>query len=278
MYPGYPSHQRMMPPAMPSSMPPTMERTMQPVHMLHPSSCQLHFRQEPVEALVTVPGKEKARKPVDPPPILELTVSEHDDPQQQFLQSPYLFVSATLFKAEKDEPVDAGVEKALLGTLVSSIQRLKDVNNKDGGFFVFGDISVKLHGSFRLRFTLFNFQPETNEVHCLATTTSAKFKVVLAKEFRGMDESTYLSRAFADQGVRLRLRKEARAVKRSYSTFDNQEDTSSPKRQRQEVQITPYPPVTNYQMPSTPNNYPAAPTFPYQMPFFGTNANNQYYW
>lgn len=35
--------------------------------------------------------------------------------------------------------------------------------------------------------------------------------VVTQKEFRGLDESTYLSRAFSDQGIRLRLRKEPRA-------------------------------------------------------------------
>ena len=32
--------------------------------------------------------------------------------------------------------------------------------------------------------------------------------VVAAKDFHGMEESSYLSRAFSDQGVRLRLRKE----------------------------------------------------------------------
>lgn len=69
---------------------------------------------------------------------------------------------------------------ALTGTLVSSLHRLKDVDNTgklglgassrliqsgwadsmglDGGFFVFGDLSVKIEGDFRLKFTLFEMR------------------------------------------------------------------------------------------------------------------------
>ncbi len=36
--------------------------------------------------------------------------------------------------------------------------------------------------------------------------------VVAAKDFRGLAESSHLSRAFSDQGVRLRLRKEPRGL------------------------------------------------------------------
>ena len=49
------------------------------------------------------------------------------------------------------------------------------------------------------------------QVAFLASVVSEPFKVVQQKDFRGLDESTYLSRAFSDQGVRLRLRKEPRA-------------------------------------------------------------------
>ncbi len=41
---------------------------------------------------------------------------------------------------------------------------------------------------------------------------SKPFKVIPMKEFRGLCESTHLSRTFADQGVRLRLRKEPRTL------------------------------------------------------------------
>jgi hypothetical protein len=194
---------------------------------LRPAACRLIFRQQPHEALVTTEGKEKARKPVDPPPVIELTVDNTEDPQQQFLQSPYLFVSTSLWKAEKDEPWECSGDRTLSGTLVSSLHRLKDISNKDGGFFIFGDISIKVQGTFRLRFSLYNFLADTCEVQCLAAITSDKFKVLLPKDFKGMEESTYLSRAFSDQGVRLRLRKEPRGMMGNKRGYPYSSETSS---------------------------------------------------
>ena len=46
----------------------------------------------------------------------------------------------------------------------------------------------------------------------VANVVSEPFKVVSQKEFRGLSESTHLSRTFSDQGVRLRLRKEPRSI------------------------------------------------------------------
>lgn len=200
---------------------PRQEHSYQPHHTagpLSPQSCYLSIRQQPKEALVTLQGKEKVRKPVDPPPILELSVNSRTEPDQQFLQNPYLFVCATLYKADKDEPVDLSTEKSLAGTLVSSLHRLKDVSNKDGGFFVFGDMSIKVQGTYRLCFTLYEFQPDALQAQHLGSIISDKFGVMSAKDFKGLEESTYLSRAFSDQGVRLRLRKEPRSTlhKRSY--------------------------------------------------------------
>lgn len=48
--------------------------------------------------------------------------------------------------------------------------------------------------------------------HLVMNAYSEQFKVVPLKEFRGLKESTHLSRTFSDQGVRLRLRKEARTL------------------------------------------------------------------
>jgi hypothetical protein len=199
-----------------------------PIAPLRPESCLLVIRQHPKEALVTAEGKEKARKPVDPPPILELQVPTHHDPHQQFLQSPYLFVSVSLINSDKDEPYEGCSAQSLTGSLVSSLHRLKDVSNKDGGFFIFGDISVKISGTFRLRFNLYEFQEAGTMVHCLGTIDSDKFHVLTNKDFKGMEESTYLSRAFSDQGVRLRLRKEPRGMmgnKRGYSSTYESSDT-----------------------------------------------------
>jgi hypothetical protein len=195
-----------------------------PVAPRTPTRLSLEIRQQPKEALLAVRGKEKFRKPVDPPPIVFLKVTPDGDPNLQYLQNPYIFVSASLYKADKDEPIDSSPNDSLTGTLVSSLHRLKDVDNKDGGFFVFGDISIKLAGVFRLHFTLYEFQPDSNQFVYLSSQTSDRFSVVLPKDFKGLEESTYLSRAFSDQGVRLRIRKESRGMsaKRTY-----EEPTSS---------------------------------------------------
>lgn len=40
----------------------------------------LVIRQAPSEALIAIDGKEKARKPLDPAPIVELIVQQNADP------------------------------------------------------------------------------------------------------------------------------------------------------------------------------------------------------
>jgi hypothetical protein len=97
---------------------------------------------------------------------------------------------------------------ALAGTLVSSLHRLKDTDNNDGGFFVFGDLSVKIEGFFKIQFTLYEVRGK--EVEYITAITSEPFQVHPAKNWPGMAESTFLTRSFSDQGVRLRLRKEPR--------------------------------------------------------------------
>ncbi|KAL8776572.1 MAG: hypothetical protein Q9194_003071 [Teloschistes cf. exilis] len=122
---------------------------------LHRDEFTLVIRQEPERGKVAT-AKEKDRKPVDPPPIVQLQIKDPLDQAQNYLQSPYLFLCACLCHADLDDPERLPADKVLCGTLVSSLHRLKDVDNKaDGGFFVFGDMSVKIEGEFRLRFVLF---------------------------------------------------------------------------------------------------------------------------
>ncbi|KAK6344139.1 hypothetical protein TWF696_007782 [Orbilia brochopaga] len=175
----------------------------------------LYIRQGPERARVAG-TKEKDRKPVDPPPIIQLKIRDDSDPQQNYLQSPYYFMCTNLYPASETPKENSGASssynQALAGTLVSSLHRLKDIDNTDGGFFVFGDLSVKVEGQFRLRFSLFEIS--NNEVHYIKSITSSPFTVYPMKNFPGMSESTFLSRSFGDQGVRLRIRKEPRTLVR----------------------------------------------------------------
>lgn len=122
---------------------------------------------------------------------------------------PYFFMSCNLVGiGEGTTPASVGA--SLTGTLVSSLHRLKDTDGQDGAFFVFGDLSVKVEGRFRLLFSLHEMR---NDHACfLKSILSNPFVVHSAKAFSGMSESTFLTRTFSDQGVRLRLRKEPRSL------------------------------------------------------------------
>ena len=121
---------------------------------------------------------------------------------------PYFFCSCTLAPETDNGPTPA--PNSIVGTFVSSLHKLKDSDNTDGGFFVFGDLSIRKEGRFRLQFDLF----ELRDGDCIHRTTirSDVFTVHSAKNFPGMAESTFLTRSFSDQGVRLRLRKDSRAL------------------------------------------------------------------
>lgn len=222
---------------------------------------ELHIRQGPERARVAG-VKEKDRKPVDPPPIIQLKIRDDQDPAQNYLQSPYYFMCTNLYTVN-EKPTAIPPHQALAGTLVSSLHRLKDIDNSDGGFFVFGDLSVKIEGEFRLRFSLFEMLK--NEVVHIKSITSEPFTVYAAKNFPGMSESTFLSRSFGDQGVRLRIRKEPRTiVKRSSHTLRSEEYHRSFVPQmpdpRSVSTVTP-PHVAGYHNPSPSREYPPPPPY-----------------
>lgn len=104
------------------------------------------------------------------------------------------------------------VSDSLLGNLASSIHRLKDDNDEEGGFFIFGDLSIKVEGIFKLNFHLF----ENRDDGCfyIDSVDSIPFYVVDASRFMGAVESTALTRKFCSQGMRLRLRKPPRVILR----------------------------------------------------------------
>ncbi|KAE8421590.1 velvet factor-domain-containing protein [Aspergillus pseudocaelatus] len=175
------------------------------------SDFELIIRQQPTRACVAG-VKEKGRKPVDPQPIVQLRVREAGTYlAQHYLQSPYYFMS----------PVPPST--ALTGTLVSSLHRLKDEDDSVGGFFVFGDLFVKVEGDFRLKLTLCEMR--NGIVTYLTSIISDRFTVSPPKSFPGMTESTSLSTLFADQGVKLKLRKKPRTcIKRHLQGLEDYSD------------------------------------------------------
>ncbi|KAJ1956207.1 hypothetical protein IWQ62_005356 [Dispira parvispora] len=97
------------------------------------------------------------------------------------------------------------------GSVVSSIYYAKDTDNVEGAFFVFPDISIRVEGTYCLKFSLFEIVG--NNVYFCQSVLSSPFTVYSAKKFPGMDPSTSLSQTFAKQGLKVRMRSENRRKK-----------------------------------------------------------------
>ncbi|KAG0246150.1 hypothetical protein BGX31_004115 [Mortierella sp. GBA43] len=126
--------------------------------------------------------------------------------------------------------------KATTGSSVSSLYPLKDVedNGTESGFFVFPDLSVRMEGTYRLKFCLYEMVGK--DVHFCACITSDPLIVYSAKKFPGMEESTPLSQHFAEQGLKIRIRKEVRPKKRTRAEYLPAPTSASPKEsQRDEL-------------------------------------------
>lgn len=102
------------------------------------------------------------------------------------------------------------------GTMVSSLHRLKDPGDQEGAFFVFGDLTIRREGTYCLRFDLlqmeFGSSSDPDSLVTVTSVTSNPFRVYSQKNFpkQQKSESTFLTRSFSDQGVRLRVRKDSR--------------------------------------------------------------------
>ncbi|OGM50815.1 hypothetical protein ABOM_000809 [Aspergillus bombycis] len=160
------------------------------------SEFELVIRQQPTQARMAG-GRERERRPVDPPPVVQLRVKEEGSYlAQHYLESPYYFMCCSLVNpSEGIVPPST----SLTGTLVSSLHQLKDEDNNEAGFFVFGDLSVKVDGDFRLKFTL--FEMGKGAVTHLQSIISDRFTVFRPKSFPGMAESTPLSRALSRRAL-----------------------------------------------------------------------------
>ncbi|KAJ6538824.1 velvet factor-domain-containing protein, partial [Mycena vulgaris] len=182
------------------------------------------IRQQPLHARISAMKISADRRPVDPPIVVQLSVTDLRDPsapprakstRHSHLTNPYYFMYATLVDAHNDTEVKLisvgdGGRPSTSGALVSSIRVLKDYPNsdQDAAFFIFPDICVRLEGSWRFKLSL--FVVEGDKIKACATTYSAPFFVYPGKQFPGVQVSTPLTRALAAQGVKLRIRKEIR--------------------------------------------------------------------
>ncbi|CAO3655476.1 unnamed protein product [Mucor fragilis] len=180
---------------MSSSIPP-------PLGLGRPSQKSKKYRlivvQNPVRARCCGFG-EKDRRPIDPPPILQLFIERpdgtlqnaHDDDSNISLfvvqcdlysedgkelrgqvYNPSAAAPTSASPATDSKPTtgtllsfqDPAPTRSLMGAVVSNAYQLTDHNNEPGIFFVFQDLSVRIEGTFCLNFMFINLSgPSHNE-------------------------------------------------------------------------------------------------------------------
>ncbi|QIX01791.1 hypothetical protein AMS68_007308 [Peltaster fructicola] len=193
---------------------------------------ELRIIQQPERARACGAGAKASadRRPVDPPPILQLQVFEvlpngdlHD---VTFTMHANYFLYATLERgrnmAAARNVQDPKAVDVLTGTNVAGMQPFD--RPTPAIYFILPDLSVRHEGKYRLNFSLFEDTRRTEDedrnepstlpsqpaVSCRLDVRSSVFDVFSAKRFPGLSESTSLSRTFAEQGSRIRIRRDIR--------------------------------------------------------------------
>ncbi|KAJ5291310.1 Velvet factor [Penicillium angulare] len=210
---------------------------------------RLTVMQQPERARACGAGAKSSadRRPVDPPPVVELRIFESepgpDQPQTDitFAYNANFFLYATLDTAR---PVAHGRMAGppscpvLTGVPVAGVAYLD--RPSQAGYFIFPDLSVRHEGRYRLNFHLYeeikeakdadkdSSDPLPNQIRnnlgkpgppqaslsFRLEVKSVPFTVYSAKKFPGLATSTSLSRVIAEQGCRVRIRRDVRMRRR----------------------------------------------------------------
>lgn len=176
------------------------------------------------------------RRPVDPPPIVDLVVLEGDEQRDiTFTHNANFILFVSLEKARPIAhgriPQGSDNPPVLTGSAVAGMAYLE--RPSPAGYFVFSDLSVRHEGQYRLEFHLWEHVKDPKDASPDDTdgynnvgidgefykrrchVKSSPFSVFSAKKFPGLTESTVLSRTVADQGCRVRIRRDVRMRRRT---------------------------------------------------------------
>ncbi|KAL0080504.1 hypothetical protein F4703DRAFT_1869020 [Phycomyces blakesleeanus] len=206
--------------------------------------------QQPLRARMCGFG-DKDRRPISPPPILQLSIRTKDgqeiNPEN---------VNVSFFVVLCDSWLEDGKTEAnlvyhslavsqidnltgeisqtvkirnMVGSSVASATKLYDAQGNLGIYFVFHDISFRSEGRFRLGFSFIDIgtsifsensvrdsqQVSIQPKPALKKVFTNPFTVYTAKQFPGVAQSTLLSQCFARQGVKIPIRKDTKPKQKS---------------------------------------------------------------
>ncbi|KAI1344095.1 velvet factor-domain-containing protein [Xylariaceae sp. FL0016] len=225
---------------------------------------QLEVLQQPERARACGSGPKSSadRRPVDPPPVVILRVFEGETFEGArditFDYNVDFFCYASLEHARpmahgRVQTPAATSPPVLTGFPVSGCCYLDRPD--PAGYFLFPDLSVRHEGRYRLIFSLYELikenkdldpgappmerdgMPQPGDACHRMDLKSADFVVYSAKKFPGLTESTTLSRTVAEQGCRVRIRRDVRMRRRdtkasAASEYDNHAEDEFARRRR----------------------------------------------
>jgi len=204
---------------------------------------------------------EKDRRPIDPPPIVQLHVFKDDGTPDTLspTEIAMFVVHADLWSVDQSEPrnlvinpssiptptpstgpggssssvislSDPSCTRNLMGSLISNAYNLTNPRGEHGVYFIFQDLSVRTEGRFSLKFSFANLggrDPSMLHSRTEGEVFTSPFMVYSAKKFPGMTESTELSKCFAKQGIKIPIRKDSR-FRRGDHSFRNPNGNNGP--------------------------------------------------
>lgn len=207
-----------------------------------PTSCatttskySIHVRQQPYAARSCGFG-ERDRRVIDPPPIVQLTIDDPDQSQDEVsrkIRHPFSVVHCSIWdesggKDMSSMPEDFRQQRRLMGTLVASPFVGLDENGEEGCFFCFPDLSCRTPGSFSLKFALVVLDPTQMrpgmKSQIVATAMSEIFQVFNAKDFPGMKASTPLTKRLKEQGCLISIKKGNEKTSASHGRDESADD------------------------------------------------------
>ncbi|KAI4225236.1 MAG: hypothetical protein L6R36_004062 [Xanthoria steineri] len=205
---------------------------------------ELVVLQQPERARACGSGAKSSadRRPVDPPPVVQLRILEGEEKKDvTYSYNANFFLFTTLEPARpinqpRVQPTPQPMP-VLTGMPVAGMAYLDRPD--PAGYFIFPDLSVRHEGKYRLNFNLYEEVKEPRDedatpqtataagdkplagpmtpqahVHFRLEVRSHPFAVYSAKKFPGLAESTYISRVVAEQGCRVRIRRDVRMRRR----------------------------------------------------------------
>ncbi|KAI8913333.1 velvet factor [Gorgonomyces haynaldii] len=188
------------------------------------SPFRLRMVQQPVLARMCL-FTDNERRPIDPCPVVELYLDGDNGTTLSDIKThyPFLLCRATLVSHDgattrqyiTTKNDDEVMEQNLIGSHIVASFNLKSTEGVEVLYFIFGDLSVRLEGSYRLKFELMDVagplngaqtRLSQNKTSILTSVTSEPFQVVNGSKYKGPLESTPLTKYLSDQGVRLQIR------------------------------------------------------------------------